>query len=107
MFFFWLLLLNTMWSPIAVLIISLVGINVPKENVQIAALSTAFIGISWMMSVIKIKISFFAALFYPLATASVLMAAISSYVSVKRKSVEWKGRSINEYDFDSQTKNVE
>ena len=107
MFFFWLLLLNTMWSPIAVLIISLVGINVPKENVQIAALSTAFIGISWLMSVIKIKISFFAALFYPLAIASVLMAAISSYVSVKRKSVEWKGRSINEYDFDSQTKNIE
>ena len=101
MFFFWLLLLNTMWSPIAVLILSLVGINVPKENVQIAALSTVIIGISWLMSVIKMRISLLAALFYPLATASVLMAALSSYVRVKRKSVEWKGRSINEYDFDS------
>ena len=59
MFFFWLLLLNTMWSPIAVLILSLAGINVPQENVQIAALSTGFICISWLMSVIKVKISFF------------------------------------------------
>ena len=107
MFFFWLLLLNTMWSPIAVLILSLAGINVPQENVQIAALSTGIICISWLMSVIKIRISFLAALFFPLATASVLMAALSSYVRVKRKSVEWKGRSINKYDFDSQTKNIE
>ena len=107
MFFFWLLLLNTMWSPIAVLILSLAGIKVPQGNVQIAALSTVIIAISWLMSVVKIRISFLAALFYPLATAAVLMAALSSYVRVKRKSVEWKGRSINEYDFDSQTKNVE
>jgi chlorobactene glucosyltransferase len=107
MFFFWLLLLNTMWSPIATLILSLAGINVPQGNVQIAALSTVIIAISWLMSVVKIRISFLAALFYPLATASVLMAALSSYARVKRKSVEWKGRSINEYDFDSQTKNVE
>jgi len=85
----------------------LAGINVPQENVQMAALSTGFICISWLMSVIKIRISFLAALFYPLATASVLMAALSSYVRVKRKSVEWKGRSINKYDFDSQTKNID
>ena len=93
----WLLLANVTWTPVILLILeSLQLITITTDQLQLASFCVMAILISWAAAVAKLRISALTTLLYPIAITSVLYAAVTSYLGIRRGTMTWKDRIIGE-----------